>query len=300
MEVSMRAGSFVLCALLALVACDESSPPRPADARREAAGDRSGVDRSPVVADLSAADRPGQKDVTAWPTCSDGTVVGQCSAQNKPFFCNAQQKLEHRCSACGCPGLQKCNTALQSCEDAVAKLLPKADAYVDELQPAKNYGSEPELKLARQWGTKGWMDSYLDFDLPAELVQAGILATIEKATLKLQVVGWGGWPVDYEVGLISGSWSELQITYSSVPAVQSSPISGRMKWGSNEIDVSSLVQAWVLSSAAVHGLRLKALPPSVPIPPPTDAGAGYGYSVTMDSREHADPTKRPILEIVYR
>ena len=296
----MRSAASVLVLAVVELSCSTSPPPL-IDARHDAARDRSTTDRPSTGdlpgADLPGADRPVKKDVVAWPTCADGTLIGQCST-TRPYICNDQQKLAHMCSKCGCPGYETCNSA-QGCDPTVAQLGPKADAYVDELQPAKNFGSAPALQLGRQWGTQGWIDSYLDFDLPPKLLQAGSLATVEKATLRLQLYGWGGWPVDFNVGLVSGTWSETVITYSNVPAAQSSVFDRQVTWGPNAIDVTELVKAWAVTPAAVHGLRLKTIPPSKPIPPPGDGG-GYGYGATLGSRENADPAKRPVLEIVYR
>ena len=46
-------------------------------------------------------------------TCSDGTAYGSCSA-TKPKYCNSGT-LINRCSQCGCPTGQSCNSSSDSC-----------------------------------------------------------------------------------------------------------------------------------------------------------------------------------------
>lgn len=41
-------------------------------------------------------------ETCALPTCSDGTVVGQCTSQ-KPQYCNSGAVLVNNCATCGCP-----------------------------------------------------------------------------------------------------------------------------------------------------------------------------------------------------
>ena len=36
-------------------------------------------------------------------SCSDGTLVGQCSTSRRPYFCNNQGVLSQNCPVCGCP-----------------------------------------------------------------------------------------------------------------------------------------------------------------------------------------------------
>jgi hypothetical protein len=204
--------------------------------------------------------------------CQDGTPMFQCSSQ-KPYLCNAVKLLEHKCSKCGCPGNEVCVPATEGCQPVKVVLQPTADATVSSGSPTANYGGSPSL------GVGAGSLFYIDFDVS----KVPPKAKIDNATLTL----------NQTIVLVSASillnqvtdpWAEALITYSTAPQVQPVPQASASigSAGLYNIDVTSLIQAWVNSPAVLHGMRV------------TASSGMAGFS----SRETG--AKAPTLTVTYR
>lgn len=273
--------------VLALALCGHScanDPPTPSPdlARPDASAHEVGARESGPEA--RPADTGGDRtspDRKPWPSCVDGTPVGGCSAQ-KPLRCNSTLKLEHDCSACGCPGFEACNPTTKGCAPVTVTLSATADSYVVEAAPAENHGAEESLKVGTAWN--GATYAFLAFDLSKIPTQA----TIDAATLTLTVVSWGGTAFPAQIRLVGAPWAEPQISWSNQPAVKPGLSAlPSLGFGQNPIDAKLLVAAWLASPTLPYGFRIAR----------ADSASG---SVSLASREHATASSRPQLSITYR
>jgi hypothetical protein len=277
--------ALVVALALAGLSCASDPPltspdlsPADAAAREVGAREAAGPEARPADTggDRSTADRK------PWPTCVDGTPVGGCAAQ-RPLRCNSALKLEHDCTACGCPGFEACNPTTKGCAPVTVALSPTADSYVVEAAPAENHGLEETLKVGAAWN--GASHGFLAFDLSKIPPQA----TIDAATLTVTVVSWGGTAFPAQVRLVGAPWAEQQISWSNQPAVK---VGGpttlpSLGFGPNPIDAKLLVAWWLASPTLPYGFRIAR----------ADSASG---SVSLGSREHPTAGSRPQLTITYR
>lgn len=148
------------------------------------------------------------------------------------------------------------------------------DAYVAPANPSVNYGALGNLNVG------GGARSYVRFGLENVPVST---TTLTKAVLTFYVnrVASAGL---VEVASVSSDWSELGVTNLNAPAngaaVVSVPVS---KVGYVSIDVTALVNGWLVSPGLNYGISLSS---------PT-------ASVTIDSKENTLTGHAATLELVF-
>ncbi len=172
-----------------------------------------------------------------------------------------------------------------------AALTAGADAYVAENDPGGNTGDLPYLLAGYDEDPQtmeGTVRSLIRFDL------SGLEShVIQSATLRLYYAGFS----DYEdmarlieVFAADGPWHETEVTWLNQPSMAepygSISILANKQYGYREIDVTTLVEAWVDGSVANHGIYLVG---------PEVSGSDYSYRV-FGARETAYP---PQLVIVF-
>lgn len=125
------------------------------------------------------------------------------------------------------------------------------DAYISSANPSLNFGSLPNLTVG------DGNVSLLQFDLstlPSGVANTGIL----KATLQLYVnrVGTAG---TMDVSPVESSWTESEVTYSTIPAIGTPIGTGIAVSHAGEyvsFDVTAQVQKWIATPASSFGLAL--------------------------------------------
>ncbi len=174
----------------------------------------------------------------------------------------------------------------------VATLTAVADAYVAESYPEDNTGHVSYLLAGYDEDPEtmeGTVHSLIHFDLSG--LQSHVIGS---ATLRLYYTGFS----DYEdmarlieVFAADGPWQETEVTWLNQPPMAepygSISILSDDQYGYREIDVTTLVEAWVDGSVANHGIFLLG---------PEESGSDYSYRV-FRSRETVSP---PQLVISFR
>jgi hypothetical protein len=131
---------------------------------------------------------------------------------------------------------------------ATITLVPAADSYVDTSNPNANYGSSTSLRF----DGSPIVRSYLSFSL------ALVSGTITRATLRVYANTASS--AGYNVGGVSGSWSESGITAANAPPVGptigSSGAFGAGAW--TTVDVTALIAGNQLS-LALSGINVTAV-----------------------------------------
>lgn len=113
---------------------------------------------------------------------------------------------------------------------------PLADAYVDSVNSATNYGTNTSIRVS---GPSQIRNSYLKFDL------SGISSSFSSATLRVYCISGCSSTGAAARAVMDSTWGEGSITYANAPAFSSSIAgsSGALVVGWNTIDVSSIVSA---------------------------------------------------------
>jgi glucose/arabinose dehydrogenase len=151
-------------------------------------------------------------------------------------------------------------------------LSPVADARVEEANPSTAYGTQSKLRV--DGGADPDMESYLRFNV------AGVSdGTVVSAKLRLSsLTGTIDGPTLRSAG---NSWSESTVTWSNRPAAGSTVVDDR-----EAIVAPSQVEYNVKSLVNADGTVSFALKPA--------SSDGLDFA----SREYADTTKRPVLELL--
>lgn len=164
------------------------------------------------------------------------------------------------------------------------RLAASADAYIFQSDPEANRGANPFLMAGYDGdeATKeGALRTLIKFNVPA-----GITAHVVQATLRVYYAGYS----DFEnhartvtAAASLGAWSELTVTWANQPPPGqesgSTTITANDEWGYREIDVTSLVQAWLDGTIPDYGLYLTG---------PEKSGSDYSFRM-FQSRETAHP-----------
>ncbi len=181
---------------------------------------------------------------------------------------------------------------------SIMKSLPASeDATLNSFTPSDNFGSEPELGVARRkistnvvTYTINWY-SVVNFDVYS-LIPPG--SEVQAATLTLTVKQPPNTGVDVQVYPLTKSFSESTVTWSSHansygPLITTKHISFDAHDGTKvNFDVTAYVKGKVGTGSAIHGFLLK-------VPSSTDDG------VSFYSREGAPyDSWKPTLVITYK
>ena len=174
-----------------------------------------------------------------------------------------------------------------------ATFAPDKDAYVDNQYPDDNFGTESILTVVGEFPL--WKHAYIHFDLsslPSD-------AVINSAKLSLYMTSGPAWLFPWELFRVPEDWSETGITWNNCPepwAGQPNPAFPKvadaysyepphwMEWESGEL--TSNVQGFVDGSFPNYGWYVGC----------TLSSWNIGY---FASREYADETLRPKLEVTY-
>src|SRR5258708_13701272 len=172
---------------------------------------------------------------------------------------------------------------------AWAQLPVTDDSYVSSAQPTTNNGNNPSLVV--QQSSNGMTLIKLDL---SPLQAAGVTSSaIDKAYLKLYtsaVTGQG----TFDLYKVTSSWAEGTVTYNTMPSMTLVTSGTTCPSGVQcvntaskyvQVDITSLLQAWVTTPSSNFGLALK--PNSTTI------------SVTFESKESTTTTHAPELNIIY-
>jgi collagen type VII alpha len=150
------------------------------------------------------------------------------------------------------------------------------DAHVSSAQPGVNSGTLSNLNVG------GVYTALVQFDL-GTLPAGTTAAQISKATLRVYC-NRADVPGAVQVQLVGGAWTELGVTYATLPAVgatvQTAQVAGVGEFVT--FDVTSAVQGWVGAPATNFGLALV---------------GGTGTVVQFDSKENDQTAHAPELEI---
>ncbi len=174
--------------------------------------------------------------------------------------------------------------ARQPPPETEVRLLAAADAYVDQDEPALNFGSDYFLPAGNDQPVapaEGVMRVLIRFDLPN---RAG--ASVTRAVLRVNYRGFWDYPDRPRVIAVQaavGEWAEQSVTWYSQPARAaevdgSTTINANDQFGYREIDVTALVKKWYEGSLANDGLYLSG---------PEAAGSDASYRVFL-SRESVE------------
>ena len=165
---------------------------------------------------------------------------------------------------------------------ALAQSTPSDDAYVLSAQPNNNFGSSANLNV--QTGAS----TFIRFDLSS--VPTGYTgANIARASMKLYVsaVTTAG---TFNVGLVSSSWKESAITFTTAPPMGSNiagniPLTAASKNDYVVVDITSAVQGWVDGTRPNFGIVLV---------------GNSGLSASFNSKENTGTSHPPELDIMYQ
>jgi collagen type VII alpha len=150
------------------------------------------------------------------------------------------------------------------------------DAHVSSAQPAVNSGGLSNLNVG------GGYTALMQFDL-GTLPAGTTAAQISRATLRVYC-NRADVPGTVQVQGIDGAWTELGVTYATLPAlgptVQSAQVAGAGEFVT--FDVTSAAQGWVAAPGTNFGLALT---------------AGNGAVVQFDSKENDQTAHAPELDI---
>ncbi len=172
---------------------------------------------------------------------------------------------------------------------AWAQLPVADDSYVSSAAPTTNNGNNPSLVV--QKSSNG--TALIKLDLSA-LQAAGVTSgAIDKAYLKLYtsaVTGQG----TFDLYQVTSSWAEGSVTYNTIPSMMLVNAGTTCPSGVQcvntaskyvQVDITSLLQAWLTTPSSNFGLALK--PNATTI------------SVTFESKESTTTSHAPELDVVY-
>lgn len=178
--------------------------------------------------------------------------------------------------------------------DAVT-LFPVADACVIQNAPTTNAGSTIDMWVGRDEDetNMGVLRSLVRFDVSS--IPAG--STITSATLRVYLAGYWDYRnrrrtvTSYRLG---GSWAEGSVNWNNCPASAESygsvdTISDGV-WKYYDLDITTLVQAWVSGAYSNYGLMLRG---------PEISGAESSTRVFLTREEGETGEFRPQLVINY-
>jgi hypothetical protein len=152
------------------------------------------------------------------------------------------------------------------------------DAHVSSAQPMVNAGNLSNLNAG------GGYTALVQFDLGV-LPSGTTAAQVTRATLRLYC-NRADVPGAIAVQAIAGAWTEMGVTYSTMPAVGGT-VGTLQVVGSDTfvtVDVTAAVQSWVSAPGTNFGLAL-------------GAEGGTGTQVQFDSKENDETSHAPALEI---
>jgi hypothetical protein len=172
-----------------------------------------------------------------------------------------------------------------------------ADTYIEEYQPNKNYCAQEQVRI----GYRQQFAALIKFDLGS--VPVG--ATVTRAVLQLNGVGWSGSNIAIDAYALSRSMDVCQATWNqaqtgnpwAVPGGNHIPTdrrgtpestvttNGTGRW--YEFDLTALVQQWYGGAVANHGVLLRAV------------DALSTHSFYFASADNGDASLRPRLVITY-
>lgn len=164
-------------------------------------------------------------------------------------------------------------TALSKCVDLTAV----ADARISPLEPHKNFGKKPTLRVGEH------VESLVAFDL--DPVPAA--ATIDSAALGLYVSDADG-KKPLHVHRATGTWTEADVTFASFTQRFDAAVVGTLqakhdnvrKW----VDLTPLARAWQMGAVPNQGILLE---------------SKAHDEITLVSREGGVAWQRPTLRVCY-
>ena len=165
-----------------------------------------------------------------------------------------------------------------------AQAPPSQDTYVALAKSSTNYGNSSSLAVQA-----GGTYSLVKFNL-ASLPSAVTANQLNRAVLRLYVSGLSSTTTqNLDVLVVNSSWTENKVNYGNAPALGSAvalgvPVASNALNTFIEVDVTSILQAWMEGSQPNYGL---ALVPS----------AGSSIAVSFDSKEAVNTSHEP--ELLY-
>jgi len=168
---------------------------------------------------------------------------------------------------------------------------PIADAYVDQSQDNKNFGSSKELivqsfkdKSNKETNNRTFIK--FDFKFPSG-------TNILSSNLKLYMKSAPSASRNYEIRRVTGTWTENGIKWNNQPTVATSVTdsipSGTTKNVWLSWDVTSDVQSFVSGSSTNYGWMIK----------DSNENSSTAYEAKFHSRESNSIELRPILEVQF-
>ncbi len=162
-----------------------------------------------------------------------------------------------------------------------------ADTFINSSATTTNYGTAISIDLFDDNASQ--RDGLLQLALPTLNASAQIVS----AYLKLYCYTLNNNLVSHKLHKNLASWTETGVTWANAPSYDATvsasvTISTVNTWGI--WDITSLVAGWYASPASNYGVRLLGRYP----------GSGVAANSVFYSKEHTDPSLRPILEITWK
>ena len=127
------------------------------------------------------------------------------------------------------------------------------DSYVNQYDPAVNYGADSYMVVGRHFGRKASGMHFNGITMP-------VGACVSKAKLKVHVADeLGTTPQGVNACRIAGVWNGFAVTWATRPAIVpvcSPPVGMTLGW--NTFDVANIVQEWA-NGIPNDGISLRAL-----------------------------------------
>ncbi|MBU0687614.1 MAG: DNRLRE domain-containing protein [Candidatus Margulisbacteria bacterium] len=181
-----------------------------------------------------------------------------------------------------CTSGEVVGTATVSVEGVSVSITAEADTYVDSSNSTTNYGSETSMTASYDNTTT--TERYVYVQFPLGSIPAG--ASIESVTINLYVTSTDG--SDYEIYLVSTSWTEGTVTWNTKPTQGNYITTGSFSSGQyNSIaggNLPTIVQGWLDGTTGNNGILIR-------------KGTGAEGNVTFLTHDNADD--KPMLEIDY-
>jgi predicted ribosomally synthesized peptide with SipW-like signal peptide len=163
---------------------------------------------------------------------------------------------------------------------------PIADAYVDQSQGNKNFGSFKELSIKSKSSDNNRTFIKFDFNFPSG-------TNILSSNLKLYMKSAPSTSRNYEIRRVTGTWTENGINWNNQQAVATSVTdsipSGTTKNVWLSWNVTSDVQSFVSGSSTNYGWMIK----------DSNENSSTAYEAKFHSRESNSIELRPILEVQF-
>ena len=202
----------------------------------------------------------------------DNTTCADCAGvPNGPALLDACGVCEGDGSTCGNPSFG-----------------PVADAHVSSGSANSNYGLIDELIVDRDSN-----QTYLRFDLAANIPAGAYIESVNFKTTAHTGFAWGGDGNVYTHLVEDDTWAEEGITWNNRPAVSGTSLGSWWLWYDyNDYTVKTGEHSTEEMAAAVQAELDNDGLLSVRLQSP-------GYRTNYHSREYADASKRPRLEVAY-